>query len=40
MEAVLATMKQNSDKAVKVLLHAIPRIAEIDWSKTIAARKV
>ena len=32
VEAVMRTMKGNAEKAIKILLAAIPKIAAKDWS--------
>ncbi len=37
---VIQTLKQNSEKAVRLLLSAIPCIAREDWTKTIENNKV
>lgn len=36
----MKTFKENAEKACKVLLHAIPKIAEKDWSDAISKHKV
>lgn len=33
VDSVLKTFKENGEKAMKILLHAIPKIAEKDWTK-------
>ena len=37
---VLKTLKQNSEKATKLILAAVPMIAQEDWSNTADELKV
>lgn len=37
---VMKTLKDNSDKAKQLILEVVPRIAEQDWSDTLAQNEV
>lgn len=36
----MKTFKENAERAIKVLLAAIPRIAEEDWTEALNERQV
>ena len=40
VENVLKTFKDNAARATAVILKVIPRLKEVDWTKTIKANKV
>ena len=40
VESVLKTFRQNAEKAVRILLTAIPRIAEKDWTDILKENQV
>ena len=40
MDLAVKTFKDNAEKACKVLLHAIPKIAEEEWDEDVKKNEV